>query len=602
MDAHLAVELFDRDAVLENLLDPGLLFEQLLEFGRLLDRLRKRHFRVVGNELGDHVAFGGGAPQNARDVLHDSLRLQRAIRADLRHTVLAVLLDHVVDDFLAVAFTEIRVEVGRRHAVRVQKALEQQIVFHRVDVRDAAQVGDDGACAGAAPRANRDAVLLRPVDEVPHAEEVARVFGAADDRQLEVHAFEVAFRLLLLILRRVERVVAVFLFVAAHAVRTARPVQADAAEVGGGLLHDDAAFDEIGALVIGGKRSLRLFLVLRRDLLVDLLFGFGADGVQVERIDELLRRREFGVVVLVSDRDVALFGDRERVRNGIRGFRAEDLHHLVAGLEIKLIVFHPHPARVVHGSACLDAQHDLMGMSVLFLQVVHVVRRDQPDVVLARELDEAAVHGLLVLDPVIHDLQAEVLLAAEEVEVFEQHLAAGVHAAAQDRHIDLALQARAHADDALVVFGEELAVDARLVVEPGHVRFGIELAEVVVADVVLRQEDQVEPLDVRDAGLFLQAAAGRDVRLAADDRLDAGLLHGVVEFIAAAHDAVIGDRDGLHAVFLRHRDQVDLALGVLFLQFRPRDGACAVQQAVVRMQVQMHEIRSHSSRFPDRLR
>ena len=500
------------------------------------------------------------------------------------------------------SFAEVRVEVGRRHAVRVQEALEQQVVFHRVDVRDAAQVRHDGARAGTASRTDRDAVLLRPVDEVPHAEEVARVFRAVDDRQLEVHAVEVAFRLLLLVLRGIERVVAVFLLVAAHAVRAARAVQADAAEVGGGFLHDDAAFDEVGALGVVGERLVGVLLVVLRDLGVDLLYGLGADGVQVERVDELLRRRVFRVMVLVADRHVALFRDRERVRDGVRGLGPEHLHHLVAGLEVELVVLHLHAALVAQRGARLDAQHDLVGTRMLLLQVVHVVRGDQPDVVLAGELDEAAVHGLLVLDPVVHELEAEILPAAEEVEVVEQHLAAGVHAAAQDRHVDLALQARAHADDALVVLREELAVDARLVVEPGHVRFGIELAEVVVADVVLRQQDQMESFDIRDAWLFFQTAAGCNVSFAADDRLDLRLLHGVVELVAAAHDAVVGDRAGLHAVFLRHGDQIDLALGVLLLQFRPGDGARAVQQAVVRMQVQMHEIRSHNSRIPNRLR
>ena len=153
-----------------------------------------------------------------------------------------------------------------------------------------------------------------------------------------------------------------------------------------------------------------------------------------------------------------------------------------------------------------------------------------------------------------------------------------------------------------MVFREKFAVDAGLVVETRHVRFGIELAEVVVADVVFRQQDQVKPLDVRDAGLLFQTAAGRDVRFAADDRLDAGLLHGVVELVAAAHDAVVRDGDRLHAVFLRHGNQVDLSFGVFLFQFRPGNGARAVQQAVIRMQVQMHEIRSHDSRIPNRLR
>ena len=85
---------------------------------------------------------------------------------------------------------------------------------------------------------------------------------------------------------------------------------------------------------------------------------------------------------------------------------------------------------------------------------------------------------------------------------------------------DLAAEAGRQPDEPLAVPGEVLAVDPRLVVVAVDVGVGDEPAEVPVADVVLREEDQVEGLGVGLALLLGHRPAG-DVRLDADDRLDA---------------------------------------------------------------------------------
>jgi hypothetical protein len=86
----------------------------------------------------------------------------------------AVLVAHVLDDLVAVVLAEVDVEVGHRHALRVQEALEQQRVGKRIEVGDAQREGHQRARARAAARADRHAVGLGPVDEVGHDQEVAR--------------------------------------------------------------------------------------------------------------------------------------------------------------------------------------------------------------------------------------------------------------------------------------------------------------------------------------------------------------------------------------------------------------------------------------------
>src|SRR6266511_1568070 len=69
-------------------------------------------------------------------------------------------------------------------ATRIEEALEQQIVPHRVEVGDLERVRDERARRRAADRTDRDAVLLREMDEVPDDQEVVRESHLLDRLQL----------------------------------------------------------------------------------------------------------------------------------------------------------------------------------------------------------------------------------------------------------------------------------------------------------------------------------------------------------------------------------------------------------------------------------
>ena len=136
------------------------------------------------HRLGDPVAHGEGEPQDARGVLDRLLGLDRAVGDDLRDAVGAVLLDDVLDDLTAAAFVEVDVEVGHGHALGVEEALEEQAVAQRVQVGDLHGVGGHRPGARATARADPDAVLLGPVDEVGDDEEVPGVPLGDDDLDL----------------------------------------------------------------------------------------------------------------------------------------------------------------------------------------------------------------------------------------------------------------------------------------------------------------------------------------------------------------------------------------------------------------------------------
>ncbi len=129
--------------------------------------------------------------QHAADVAQHAARLQRAEGDDLRHAVAAVALLHVIDDLVAPVLAEVDVEVGHRHPLGVEEALEQQPEPDRVEIGDGERVGDERARARAAPGPDRNLLRLCPLDEIGDDEEVAGVFHAFDHVELEGEALAV---------------------------------------------------------------------------------------------------------------------------------------------------------------------------------------------------------------------------------------------------------------------------------------------------------------------------------------------------------------------------------------------------------------------------
>ena len=115
-----------------------------------LERLVELDAQLVGDGLGDAVDLAVAVAHDAADVPDRRPGEHRAEGDDLGHVVLAVLAGDVVDDLVAAGVLEVDVDVRHRHAVRVEEALERQLVDDRVDGRDAQRVGDDRA--GALPR------------------------------------------------------------------------------------------------------------------------------------------------------------------------------------------------------------------------------------------------------------------------------------------------------------------------------------------------------------------------------------------------------------------------------------------------------------------
>jgi hypothetical protein len=157
-------------------LEARLVLDRLLE----LDRVR----RILRHELAEPVDLAIGHLQHAPDIAEHGAGLQRAEGDDLRHLVGAVFLLDVLDHLVAPVLAEVDVEVGHRHAVGVEEALEEEREAQGVEIGDGERPGDHRAGARAAAGADRDALLLGPLDEVGDDQEIARIFHPDDHADL----------------------------------------------------------------------------------------------------------------------------------------------------------------------------------------------------------------------------------------------------------------------------------------------------------------------------------------------------------------------------------------------------------------------------------
>ncbi len=159
----------------------------------IVDRARQRHRigRVLRHQFAELVDFSIGHLQHAADVAQHAARLQGAEGDDLRHLIAAVAVLHIADHLIAALLAEVDIEVRHRDAFRIEEALEQKLEADRIEIGDLQRIGDERTGAGAAARPDRNALLLRPLDEVGDDQEVAGIFHPFDDAQLEVEPLAV---------------------------------------------------------------------------------------------------------------------------------------------------------------------------------------------------------------------------------------------------------------------------------------------------------------------------------------------------------------------------------------------------------------------------
>ena len=152
------------------------------------------HFQLHRHKLCHYIYLLVRESHHTAHVPDGVASCHRTKGNDLRHMVRTVFAVDVVDDFLSALVAEVHVEIRHTDALRVQKALEDQVVADGIDIRDAHAVGSNTARAGAASRPHRDALTFCKIDIVPHDEVVVGIPHGLDHADLVFQAVDVGLR------------------------------------------------------------------------------------------------------------------------------------------------------------------------------------------------------------------------------------------------------------------------------------------------------------------------------------------------------------------------------------------------------------------------
>ena len=305
-------------------------------------------------------------------------------------------------------------------------------------------------------------------------------------------------------------------------------------------------------------------------VLLHLRVDVGHEG----RVD--LEHRQDGVAV--DGIALHLIQHFQRVGKGLRMVREQGQHLLLALEELLLRV--AHPVRIIDERFGREADQPVMDRAVLLPDEMNVVGgKDFHMMLLGHLEDDLVVDHLVVIDLlrkprdlrlVEHHLQV-IVLSEDLLVPFDDfvHLA---HVPGQDGPRHLARHAGGTADQVLMVLLEHLMAHAGTVVEALDMARGDDLHEVLVAVVVLRQQDQV----IIPLLLHPMVALGH-VDLAADDGLHVRMLLRILEeFLHPVHVAVVRNGEAGHPEFLGPVEQV-------------LDGRLSVEDGILGMDVKVYE-------------
>ena len=288
---------------------------------------------------------------------------------------------------------------------------------------------------------------------------------------------------------------------------------------------------------------------------------------------EAVGQGEAGQVVLLFEGERHLAGDLEGVLQNVGAVR-ERCGHLFGALEVEaVVVAQPVLVAVLLGGA--DADEDVVRRVMVAVQEVRVVGGDHRQPHLVGQREDLLVEVGLARGAVALHLQ--VVAVGEGVGVPVGHLSGGVGVVPRQMAGQLARHASRGDDQPVRVAAQRLAVDPRMVVEALGVPDRRQLHQVAVSLGVARQEHQVvRRLAVLARSRALPAVPGGDVRLHADDRLDALPARDLLEVPHAVKAPVVGERQRGHLVLLGLANHVPQAVR-------------AVEQGVLGVGVQVDE-------------
>ena len=487
------------------------------QFGDRLDGIGQVHLghlavgpcrQLVGNEFAQAVGFRKRELEHAGHVFDGQFCGHRSVSDDVGHFFCTIFIGHPLQHASASVVVEVHIDIRERNTVGIQEALEEEVIFNRVDVGDAQAVSHGTARGRSTPRADRDTELLAScLDVVLHDEEVAREAHRLHDVQFKLDA-RVGFF--------VERIAVTplrsFVSQLAEIVR----LEFDAIE-----FVVSAEFLDLGLAFFAVDDHIAVFVL--REFIVELLFGkpfsvllfrsefrgnveVGHDGAMVDAVD----------LHLVDD----LLGGGKRFRQ-----IGEDFVHF-------RLCFEPFLLRVEHARRIVDevvggkADEEIVCLGIFFVGKVRVVGANVFHAAFLGELQQCFVGlhlqrvgfavGTLrrIFDFV--PLEFEIIVLSENLLEPSHRFFGALEVATQNLARNFSAQAGRRNDESLFESLEIGLVRAGLHVEAVDPRATHELDEIVVAGFVLGQDDEV-PAAAVGLVLLVRFGPARAVHLTAVD-------------------------------------------------------------------------------------
>ena len=467
------------------------------------NRRRQRAVDTVGHlEAGLAKVYLGG-------VLNGLLGFHRTEGNDLGNLILAPALGGVGNHLAAAAIVEVDIDIGRGRALGVQKALEEQVVFQRINIGNGQRVGHERTRRRTTAGPHADAHRTRILNKLRHDEEVGRVALHLNHGNLVLGALDILLR---------------------HIAPGEPPLQP---------LHHLVGQPGGGGVALG-----------------DIGNGHAVVGVFLPDL----------AVVLHA------LGNPQSVIAAIRNQVIPGIAHLRGGLDVVAGTAELEAVRVHERLAGLHAQHGLVRRSLGFQHVVAVIGHQRRQVQLPADFEQPIARALFDVQPMVHQLQEEVVLAID-VLPHRRSLEGLVELAEAQAGLHIAGWAAGRGDDAIGMLGDELCIHARplaqLAFVGGERRQGEQVAQPgrVFRDHRLVQirarGGDIVALLVRGAPqhtLFIKARFRGHVGLDADDGFDPGAGHALVKGVGSIHIAVVCHAHGGH-VLLDHLISQHIDLG-----------------------------------------
>ncbi|MNI70582.1 hypothetical protein D3C73_1264040 [compost metagenome] len=96
----------------------------------------------------------------------------------------SILVRNIINDFIPTFITEVNIDIGHGDPFRIQKPLEEQVVLHRINIRNFQRVGHDTACGRTPTRPGHNVLTVSISDKVPYDKEIIRESHAINHPKL----------------------------------------------------------------------------------------------------------------------------------------------------------------------------------------------------------------------------------------------------------------------------------------------------------------------------------------------------------------------------------------------------------------------------------